>query len=109
MIATIDSMSFLEWIAWLGVDIPILGIAIACDFDEKFKHKLIHDTRIVGWFLVGIPQKPIGWTLGLGARILAPCSSADKFEQQKGIAWYHHRRTHRPNHLNSFWSGKEQA
>lgn len=87
------SMSFLEWLAWLGVLSLILSVAVAWDSQSNFAAAAKRQAALLGWFILGIAKKPIGWTLGvatLAALLVAPHNDT--------LVTYHRRRVWVPCH-----------
>lgn len=89
------SMSFLEWVAWSCIDAAVLGILVACDFDKDFRERLLFEARSTPGALLWASQQPLGWGMGIGARMLSPVS--------RRASQYAAIRSHKPKHHNSFW------
>lgn len=82
--------SALEWLATFTVVCVIMGFVVAWDSESPAGENLRHYTRLLGWAALYVFKKPVGWLLGLTAKILAPFS--------EDIARYRDRRNWMPQH-----------
>lgn len=80
----------LEWVATFAVTCAIMAFVVVWDSQTPAGALLRHRTRLLGWAVLYMLKKPVGWGIGVCAAILAPFS--------EDIARYRNRRNWAPQH-----------
>lgn len=84
MLLAMESMSPLEYLAALIATGVVISFIVAWSSQSWFGAILRHETRILGWLLLGIPQILAGALLGLAARLLSRVSKrAERYSQRR--------------------------
>lgn len=86
-------MSNIEYAASVTVALSLIGFLVAWESESNFGKHLRYQTRLLGWLLIGVATKPIGWMLGAATLLAYPF-----LPQGHALVAYHQRRVYMPRH-----------